>query len=136
MRSGTWSTFRRWRSAVETMKVDSKSFGLLLATPGLYVFGEGRQSFQPADVTTLALHGQYALTQALAVQAGVDSRYAGENTGAGVKDTDSGGAFAMASLGVSLRLQDDVLIHGGAQLPLAQDPNGYQREGTSLSIGL
>lgn len=100
-----------------------------------FSFGDGHQGFAPGNAVVGSLLGQYAVMPALAVQAGVDARYAQRNRFSGVEDPDSGGTLTMGFAGVALRF-GELVTNAGVQLPLAENLNGFQDEGASYRLGL
>lgn len=101
-----------------------------------YRFGKGDQGFAPGDAVVASFVSQYALTQTLALQAGVDARYAGKNRFSGASDADSGGTLAMVSVGAAWRMLDEVIVNAGVQLPVLDELNGYQEEKPAFRVGI
>ena len=101
-----------------------------------FTFGDGNQHFEPGDVLFASVQSQYALSQSLALQAGVDARQSGKNGEDGAIDPNSGGFLAMAFAGAALRVGTDLLLNLGVQVPLVEDLNGHQDEGTNVRAGI
>jgi len=108
----------------------------LSASATYFLYGDGHQDFSPGNATTASLQGQYALTPALALQLGLDSRYSLRNRFSGVADADSGGFLATVSPGVGYRIGDDLLLNAGVQIPVIEDLNGEQDEDTTWRVGV
>lgn len=109
---------------------------LMSASATYYSFGEGNQGFAPGNVLHASLQGQYALTQSLALQAGLDARQSEHNFEEGARDENSGGFLAMAYAGAALRVGEDLLLNLGVQLPAVENLNGHQDEGTNVRAGV
>jgi len=112
-------------------------FPLFISASGYTMaYGDGNQGFEPGDAFVGSLSAQYALTDALAVQAGLDARHTRTNRFSGVDDPDSGGSLAMGFLGAALRFGPDLLVHAGVQLPLHDALDGAQQEDTAYRAGV
>lgn len=109
---------------------------MVATTATYFAYGGGRQDFSPGDAAVASVLGQYALNQTFAVQLGADARYAEKNRASGVRDDDSGGFLTMASAGVAARMSSDIVGSVGVQLPLLDDLNGDQDEGTTLRASI
>jgi hypothetical protein len=106
------------------------------ASATYFHFGDGHQDFSPGDAVVASVLGQYGVTQTLALQLGLDARYAQKNRFSGVDDEDSGGALAMVFGGVALRVMDELVLSAGVQLPLFENLNGHQDEDAALRAGI
>ena len=106
------------------------------ASATYFHYTEGHQNFHGGDVGLVSVLGQYALTQTLALQLGVDARQAGKNEFSGVPDPDSGGFLAMGSAGLVWRIGDDLVLSGGGQVELVEHLNGTQQEDPTLRLGI
>ncbi len=106
------------------------------ASARYFVFGDGRQGFEPGNALVASLRGQYALDTRWALQFGVDARQSGRNAFSGVEDPDSGGVLAMGYAGAALRLFGELLVDAGVQLPLLDGLHGQQDEDAALRLGL
>ncbi|ULQ47819.1 hypothetical protein JN531_005890 [Flagellatimonas centrodinii] len=98
-------------------------------------FANGRQGFDPGNALVASVHGQYGVTQTVALQAGLDARYAQRNRFSGVVDPDSGGTLAMVFAGAAVRLFDELILNAGVQLPLLDRLNGVQEEDPVVRFG-
>jgi hypothetical protein len=106
------------------------------ASATYFTFTEGHQDFQGGDALIVSVLGQYAVSEKLALQLGVDARDSDKNAFSGVADADSGGFLAMGYVGLVRRLGDDLLLYAGYQSPLVERLNGEQEEGNALRVGL
>lgn len=108
----------------------------LSAAATYFLYGDGNQDFDPGNAVTSSLMGQYAVTPALALQLGLDSRYALRNRHSGVTDADSGGFVGAVAAGVGYRIGNDLLLNAGVQVPAIEDLNGEQDEDTTYRVGI
>ncbi len=99
-------------------------------------FDEGRQGFAPGNAAVASLHAQYGVTPTVALQAGLDARFAERNRFSGVLDPDSGGTLAMVFAGAAVRVFDELILNAGVQLPLLDRLNGVQEEDPVVRFGL
>lgn len=112
-------------------------FPVFVSASGYYLrYGDGRQGFEPGDATVASVNTQYAFTDSLALQLGLDARHTHRNLFSGVEDPDSGGTLAMGFVGLAARVGADFLLHGGVQLPLLDELNGAQEEDAALRAGV
>lgn len=106
------------------------------ATATYFRFDDGHQDFSPGDAFVVSTLGQYGVSQALALQFGVDARQSQENRFSGITDEDSGGTLVMVFGGVAARLLGELVINAGVQLPLFDRLNGFQEEDPVYRVGL
>ncbi len=101
-----------------------------------FSYGEANQDFSPGDAAIFSALGQYGLNYAVALQLGIDARYAQKNHFSGASDPDSGGILAMAFAGLAVRALNELIISVGVQQPIVERLKGEQNEDASFRVGL
>ncbi|MGQ0502461.1 MAG: hypothetical protein ACT4P0_07625 [Panacagrimonas sp.] len=106
------------------------------ASVNYFHFSDGHQDIAPGDAVGASLLGQYGFNQTVAVQLGIDARYAEKNQFSGVDDPDSGGTLAMAYAGVAIRALDELVVNAAIQAPFIEELHGRQQEDPVFRLGL
>ena len=89
---------------------------------------EGRQQYQQGLASFIDLQSQYQLATWFALSGGFHSRMAAENTQAGTIESDTGGAIAFVSAGMTVALGQDTNLHLKSYQPVYAALEGYQHE--------
>lgn len=101
-----------------------------------YLFGDGEQGFEPADVWVASAATQYGLSTRYAVEMGLDARYSTENHYSGERDPDSGGSLVVARVGMSARIGQELVTRVALQVPALDGLNGDQEEDPTVQVSL
>ncbi len=101
-----------------------------------YLFGDGEQGFEPADVWVGSASMQYGVTPRFAIETGLDARYSQENRYDAVRDPDSGGSLVVARLGVSARFGQELVGRVALQVPAIDELKGDQEEDPTYQVSL
>jgi hypothetical protein len=97
---------------------------------------EGDQGFDGGRAVVATLSQQYALSQDVSLQLSLEARDSAQHRYDGVADPNSGGWVSYATPGIGWRVAGDWLLYAQAQLPIADDLNGRQREEGEIRAGL
>ncbi|MGF1547555.1 MAG: hypothetical protein ACFCUG_09515 [Thiotrichales bacterium] len=105
-------------------------------TSVLHVAGGGFQDFRAGAALATSATGQRALTQTLALQLGIDTRWSARDQYASEADPDSGGFIAYLSPGLVYTLREDLLVNLRVQLPIVDALNGNHDESVTFGVGI
>ncbi len=100
-----------------------------LQLTGQWGLGTGFQGYQFGGAVNLSLLGQRALTQRLAIQLALDTRWNGRDDYHGRTDPDSGGYIGFLTPGLVVNLSEDWLVSARVQVPVVDALNGAHEEG-------
>lgn len=97
---------------------------------------EGFSEFQAGDVLTTTVTSQYAFNKRVAVQLALDSRWSAKNKYSDQLDENSGGWISFITPKLVVMPIMDMVVHVGIQIPLLNQLNGKQDEGTAIQLGI
>jgi len=109
---------------------------LIYSSASYHVANEGFQKFEAGDALTYNSTLQYAASQKLAWQLGVEGRSSETDYFDSVKDLDSGGNLLYLTLGFVYTLKNDLLLNAVIKHPAIDDLDGDHEETAIFSVGI
>ena len=96
-----------------------------------------KNEFRPGDEITFDVGARYLITDKLAANLQLNSRYKRRDSGANAEPSESGGKYVYVSPGISYAFAGGFQLYGYVQVPLYQNVNGVQlTQSTSYVAGM
>jgi hypothetical protein len=102
----------------------------------LRVHGTNSYGYHYATSAAWTARVDYRLLDGLALEAGVDGRWAGRDTADGEEQENTGGLLLAAGPGAAVNVAGDVWLHGRLQIPVITDLYGTQNIGVTALASL